>query len=222
MSNILVIAPHPDDETLGCGGTLLRHRQSGDDIHRLIVIAITANQASANRIQGRKREIATVVAAYGFASTTELGFETTTLDAPPMSALVAGIGDAVKRIRPEVVYLPYPGDAHTDHRAVFLAGSSATKWFRYPSVKRVLAYETISETNFGMAPDMLPFRPNSYIDIGPWLDKKIEIMACYEGEMGTHPFPRSETAIRAQATFRGAEAGVATAEAFMLLKEIVQ
>ena len=189
MSNILVIAPHPDDETLGCGGTLLRHRQSGDDIHWLIVAAITANQAFADRIQGRKREIATVVAAYGFASTTELGFETTTLDALPMNALVVG--------------------------------SSATKWFRYPSVKRVLAYETISETNFGIAPDMLPFRPNSYIDISPWLDKKIEIMACYEGEMGTHPFPRSQTAIRAQATLRSAEAGVSVAEAFMLLKEIV-
>ncbi|WP_337996592.1 PIG-L family deacetylase [Oleispirillum naphthae] len=221
MSIVLAIAPHPDDETLGCGGALLRHRARGDDIHWLIVTALTPRFGDAARIAGREREIAAVAEAFGFASTVELGFETTALDRVPMGDLVARIAGAVDRLRAETVYLPHPGDAHSDHRAVFQAGIGATKCFRHPSVKRVLAYETLSETNFGLDPLTLAFRPTTYAPIGPWLDRKVEIMGLYEGETGTHPFPRSERAIRAQATLRGTECGTEAAEAFMLIKEIL-
>lgn len=221
MSIVLAIAPHPDDETLGCGGTLLRHRARGDEIHWLIVTALTPRFGDAARIARREREIAAVAAAFGFASTVELGFETTTLDREPVGDLVARVAEAVDRLRAETVYLPHPGDAHSDHRAVFQAGIGATKCFRHPSVKRVLAYETLSETNFGLDPLALPFRPTSYAPIAPWLGRKVEIMSLYEGETGAHPFPRSERAIRAQATLRGTECGAEAAEAFMLIKEIL-
>lgn len=222
MSTVLAIAPHADDETLGCGGSLLRHRHNGDTIHWLVVTSLDAERFSAERIRGRRQEIATVAAAFGFASTIELGFATTRLDRIPLDEIVSGIADAVEKVSPGIVYLPFPADAHSDHRFVFQAGSAATKWFRHPSVRRILACETLSETEFGLAPEALPFRPNCYIDIGPWLEKKIEIMACYAGEMADHPFPRSERAIRAQATLRGAQCGVEAAEAFMVLKDIVK
>lgn len=222
MSIVLVVAPHPDDETLGCGGTLLRHRHGGDDVHWLVVTALDAGRYSADRIERRKQEIRTVAAAYGFASTTELGFATTRLDVVPLDELVARIADVVALVKPEIIYLPFPGDAHTDHRFVFLAGAAATKWFRHPSVRRVLACEIPSETDFGLVPDGLSFKPNSYVDISPWLERKLTIMHCYEGEMGQHPFPRSEQAIRALASLRGAQCGTEAAEAFMVLKEITR
>ncbi len=221
MSIVLAIAPHPDDETLGCGGALLRHRAQGDETHWLIVTALTPRLGDAARISRREREIAAVAEVYGFVSTITLGFETTALDHVPVGDLVASIAETVDRLRAETVYLPHPGDAHSDHRAVFQAGIGATKCFRHPSVKRVLTYETLSETNFGLDPLALSFRPTTYAPIGPWLDRKVEIMKLYEGETGEHPFPRSERAVRAQATLRGSECGAEAAEAFMLIKEIL-
>lgn len=187
MSIVLVVAPHPDDETLGCGGTLLRHRSNGDEVHWLVVTELDAERYSAERVASRQLEIREVAAAYGCASTTQLGFETTRLDRVPLDEIVSGIGDVVAKVKPEVIYLPFPGDAHTDHRIVYLAASAATKWFRHPSVRRVLACEILSETDFGLAPDGLPFKPNSYVDISLWLGKKLEIMHHYAGEMGAPP-----------------------------------
>lgn len=222
MSTVLVIAPHPDDETLGCGGTLLRHRASGDETHWLVVTRLDAKHHSPEQVQRRQLEIQAVAAAYGFSSTTQLGFETTRLDRVGLAEIVSCIGEVVAAIRLEVIYVPFPGDAHSDHRVVFQAATAAAKWFRYPSVRRVLACEIPSETDFGLAPDGLSFKPNSYVDIGPWLDGKLNIMRHYAGEMAPHPFPRSEAAIRALATFRGAQCGADAAEAFMILKEIMR
>jgi LmbE family N-acetylglucosaminyl deacetylase len=221
MSNVLVIAPHPDDETLGCGGALLRHIHSGDKVHWLIATALGVDRFSAERIEQRKLEIEAVSSAFGFSSTTQLGFETTQLDRYPIDEIVSKIGKCVTETKPEIIYLPFPGDAHTDHGIIYAAATATTKWFRYPSVKRVLCCEIISETDFGLAPDTLPFKPNSYVEISPWLNKKLEIMRLYNGEMGEHPFPRSEQAIRSLAILRGSQCGAPAAEAFMLLKEIM-
>ena len=222
MSTVLVIAPHPDDETLGCGGTLLRHRAEGDEIHWLVVTQLDAERHSPERVHRRELEIQSVAVAYGFSTITLLGFETTRLDRVGMDEIVSRIGEVVATVKPEVIYLPFPGDAHTDHRVVYQAATAAAKWFRYPSVRRVLACEILSETDFGLAPDCLPFKPNSYVDIGPWLEGKLEVMRRYAGETAAHPFPRSEAGIRALALLRGAQCGVEAAEAFMILKEIVK
>lgn len=221
MSVVLVVAPHPDDETLGCGGALLRHKSLGDSVHWLIATAMDPIRFGTERTERRSAEIGKVASTYGFDSTTCLEFPVSRLDEVPCGELVAAIGAVVGKVQPEVIYLPFPGDAHTDHRAAHTAAVAATKWFRYPFVKRVLACEIMSETDFGLAPDGLAFRPNYYVDISPWLEQKLAIMGLYEGEMGEHPFPRSEVAMRAQAILRGAQSGFAAAEAFMLLKEIV-
>ena len=125
-----------------------------------------------------------------------------------------------ERVQPDTVYVPYRNDAHSDHAAVFDAAVACCKSFRQPSIRRVHAYETLSETEFGLRPDDAGFRPNAFVDTSRWLDRKIDIMRLYDGEMGRFPFPRSEECIRAQAMLRGSQAGVAAAEAFMVLKEI--
>jgi LmbE family N-acetylglucosaminyl deacetylase len=109
---------------------------------------------------------------------------------------------------------------HSDHAAVFDAASACTKAFRYPTLRKVYVYETLSETEFGIRPGVLPFNPNRFVDVSAFLERKIEIMALYAGEMSAPPFPRSGEAIRALATFRGLVASCLAAEAFMVLRDI--
>ena len=201
---------------------MLRHAEQEDTVHWLIVTHITEELGfEAERIEKREREIGQVAAHYGIEPPINLEFPTTRLDAQPMSRLVDAIGGVFQEVKPEVIYVPYRSDIHTDHAVVFDAVMSCTKWFRYPSVQRVLAYETLSETEFALDPDVSGFQPNVFIDITGNVEDKIGIMRIYESEIGEHPFPRSASAIRARATLRGSTAGFNAAEAFMLLKERV-
>lgn len=222
MSRILVVAPHPDDETLGCGGTLLRHRAEGDELHWLIVTAMTREAGfSDERIAVREDEISRVANYFGFAAVHSLGFPATLLDGVRRADLIAAVSSVFESAAPDSVYLPFPGDAHSDHKVTFEACTPSTKWFRRPCVKGVYCYETLSETEFGLAPDLVPFRPTRFVDIGGHIDGKIEALGLYESELGEFPFPRSEEAVRALASFRGSSAGCRAAEAFMILREIV-
>jgi len=223
MSTVLVVAPHPDDETLGCGGTMLRHVDQGDEVHCLIVTRMDESLGfSEEHVERRAGEIERVADAYGIEHPTNLGFPATRLDEQPMADLVEAVGEVVDEVEPQIVYVPYRNDIHTDHAAVFDAVASCSKWFRYPFIQRVLAYETLSETDFAMNPDTDGFRPDVFCNVTGYVDEKIEIMRIYESEMGAHPFPRSEASIRALATLRGGASGFEAAEAFMLLRERIQ
>ncbi|WP_025678725.1 PIG-L deacetylase family protein [Paenibacillus massiliensis] len=218
--NIVVIAPHPDDETLGCGGTLLKHAEAGDNIYWLIVT--TLGDSYSQEIKNtRAEELVQVAKMYPFDKVFELGFETTTLDQISGGILIEKIGKVFQKIKPNIVYAPYPGDIHSDHKAVFDATMACTKWFRYPYVERVLIYETLSETDFTIDPDSNGFRPNVFVNIEPYLAKKIELMRIFKSEISEFPFPRSEKSITSLAHIRGATGGFEAAEAFMLLKEKV-
>lgn len=215
----LVIAPHPDDEVLGVGGTLLRRKAEGAKMAWLIVTAISIQSGCGEeKVKQRADETRRITELFGFDEVFTLNFPTTQLDRVPMSDLVAGISNVFKSFEPEEVFVPHPSDVHTDHRIVFDAVVSCTKWFRYPSVKRVLAYETLSETDFGLGADQ-GFRPNVFLDIEPFLNDKLRAMDIYASELGAFPFPRSHEAIRALATLRGAASGFKAAEAFELLRE---
>jgi LmbE family N-acetylglucosaminyl deacetylase len=215
----IVIAPHPDDEVLGVGGTLLRRKAEGVAVAWLIVTSISVQSGwTPEKVIQRANEIDRVKELFGFDAVFSLNFPATQLDRIPMSDLVAGISDVFKSFEPEEVFLPHPSDAHTDHQIVFDAAASCTKWFRYPSVKRVLAYETLSESDFGLGTSQ-SFRPNVFVDIEPFLNKKLRAMDIYASELGSFPFPRSHEAIQALATLRGAGSGFKAAEAFELLRE---
>lgn len=221
MSTVLVVAPHPDDETLGCGGTILRHIDEGDSVCWLIITHISEELGfPKERIEQREHEIEQVAAAYGMGQTFNLKFPTTRLDVQPTTTLVEAIDDVLQEIEPEVVYVPHRNDFHTDHAAVFDAMESCAKWFRYPSIQRILAYETLSETGFSLDPDGEAFRPTVFVDVTGYVEKKISIMKIYESEIETHPFPRSASSIRSLATLRGTATGTKAAEGFILLREI--
>lgn len=217
----MVIAPHPDDETLGCGGALLRAIASGAHVHWVIGTRMTREAGfSENRILAREREITEVAAAYSFAGVYQAPFAAARLDTVPLAERVSWFSSVFNEICPEVLYLPHPHDVHSDHAAVFDAASACTKAFRYPTLRKVYVYETLSETEFGIRPGISPFNPNRFIDVSAYLDRKIEIMKLYAGEMAEPPFPRSGEAIRALATFRGLVASCLAAEAFMVLRDI--
>ncbi|OXS79274.1 PIG-L deacetylase family protein [Domibacillus enclensis] len=219
--NIMIVTPHPDDETLGCGGTILKEIAKGNKVHWLIVTKMNDQIFDKKQVQKRQREIEQVNQEYQFTNVVELPFFAAELDTVSVGTLVEAISKEFQIIHPEIVYAPYRSDAHSDHKVVYDATMACTKWFRYPSVEKVLVYETLSETDFIMNTDANGFRPNVFIDITQYLNKKIEIMKIYESEISDHPFPRSEKTIRALATLRGAAAGVTAAEAFMLVKERV-
>jgi len=215
----LVVAPHPDDEILGCGGTLLRRKVDGADLGWLIVTGISEkNGWSKERVRQRETEIDQVAELIGFNQVFNLCLPAARLDVMPASDLVDAFSTVFKSFQPEEVFVPHRSDVHTDHQIVFDAAVACTKWFRHPSVRRILAYETISETDFGLNTDCV-FSPNYFVDISDFLESKLETMAVYGTELGTFPFPRSIEAIRSLAALRGSASGFVAAEAFQLLRE---
>jgi LmbE family N-acetylglucosaminyl deacetylase len=216
---VLVVAPHPDDETLGCGGTLMRLHQQGAELAWLIVTGISEEYGwTAERVQQRDEEIDQVAKLMGFSEVFNLQLPTTRLDTLSMQELINQFSVVFKAFEPEQLFLPNRSDAHTDHRVVYDAAAACTKWFRYPSIRRVLAYETLSETGFGIGAESV-FDPNYFVDITGFLERKLHVMAVYQSELGTFPFPRSVEAIRALAAVRGVASGFVAAEAFQLLRE---
>jgi LmbE family N-acetylglucosaminyl deacetylase len=218
MFKTLVIAPHPDDEILGCGGTLLRRKAEGSELCWLIVTDIKEEQGwSAQRVAERQAEIAKVSDEIGFDRVVNLKLPPAQLDALPMAQVVSEFSKVFTEFSPTEVFVPHRGDVHTDHRVVFDAAAACSKWFRYPTVKRLLAYETLSETDFGLIRSE-SFNPNFFIDVTEYLERKLELLSIYKSELGNPPFPRSIDIVRAQAKVRGAAAGYLAAEAFELLR----
>lgn len=219
MNNrVLVVAVHPDDETLGCGGTLLKHKANGDEIHWLICTSIDKEH---HYYQQREQEIQQVNQLYNFNSLIKLNLKTMQIDEYSMSELIGKISQQINKIAPNIIYLPFKGDVHSDHRKIFEASYSCTKSFRYPFIKKIYMMETLSETEFAPSTKEDSFVPNVFVDISSFIEKKIEIMKLFESEVSEHPFPRSERNIKALGTFRGATCGCEYAESFMLLKEVL-
>lgn len=218
----LIVAPHPDDELLGCGGTLLKRLAEGKTVGWVLMTAISEDKGwSKQQVRKRDNDIERVREGLGICAEHlyRLNFDSAELDQVASSTLIGALSRIFKVFHPEEVFLPHPGDIHSDHRITFEAASACTKWFRYPSVKRILTYETLSETNFGLDQVAVGFRPNLFVDITNQLQKKIELLAIYESEIAEHPFPRSFDAVSAQALLRGAQSGVHAAEAFHILRQ---
>lgn len=221
MKNIIVISAHPDDETLGVGGTILRHVANGDNVYWLIVTNIFENQGfSKEKIESRQLEIREVEKLFGINKTFLLNYPTMTLSSSSLISMVPKISSIFLEVKPEIIYTLNRSDAHSDHRVIFDAVMACSKSFRYPFIKQILMYECISETEFAPALSEKAFLPNYFVDITNFLDIKNEIMKVFDSEIGEHPFPRSFENIKALAHFRGASVGVKYAEAFQLLKYI--
>lgn len=219
----MVIAPHPDDESLGVGGALLRHRSQGDSCAWVLITSMSEDLGfSKEQIEARREVIKKVADSYKFENIYELNFKTTQLDRYPISEIIQKLSAVIDDYRPEVLYVPFCADVHSDHQIAFQASWACSKSFRVPYVKTVMMYETVSETDFAPPQAGPQFQPNVFIDITDHFEEKSKILCNYEGELGDHPFPRSLQNIRSLAEYRGATAGVGYAEAFVLLRDIVK
>jgi len=217
---ILIVAPHPDDEVIGCGGTIAKYSRKGDEVFLCIVTKAYKPDWSEEFLKNRPKEIEKANKILSIKKTYFLDFPTAKLDTIPQKELNDSISNIVKEIDPEIVFAPYEGDLNKDHRLIFEAVLVATKPKPGSSVKRLLSYENLSETEWGRSLTKKMFIPNVYIDISDTLKEKLGAMKAYKSELKESPHPRSLEIIEALAKKRGSEAGLKFAEAFSLIREI--
>lgn len=218
--NVLVVSPHPDDETLGAGGTICRYVDEGHEVFWLNVTTMrNSGLFTEEMMKHREKQMQDVVKFLGIKKLYQLDFPTTKLGEIRTSQAIGEISKIISEVKPEIVILPDYNDAHSDHKYVFEWCYACTKTFRYPYVKQVMTMEILSETDFGRPES--PFLPNYYVDISNYMDDKIEALKIYDTELGEPPFPRCIKNVEALATLRGAVAGVRYAEAFRLIKYIL-
>lgn len=217
MNKILIVAPHPDDEILGCGGTILKHKASGDKVAVLYITNCLPEHGCTKELYlSRQKEIADIKNIAKVDKIYKLDLPAIKLDTISKSDIIKKISTVFHDFKPNIVYINHYGDAHSDHEISFKATYSCTKSFRYPFIEKIYLYETPSETEFGFN---LNFKPNSYVDISKFITTKLELMSIYESEVMEFPYPRSLDSIKALARWRGSRIGVEYAEAFMLLFE---
>lgn len=221
--NVLSISVHPDDETLGCGGALLRHLADGDCIHWGLVTAAAESDYDAKQIDRQRRQVEAVNAAYPFHGLHWMKLPTTRLESMPLNQVVDALRGVMEAVRPDIVYIPHRGDVHSDHRVVHDAAMAVTKAFymRTYGVRKVLACEVLSETDAAYPAPATAFMPNVLLDVSSVLERKLEIFNLFESEIHSGFLPRNAAALRALARVRGAAIGVEYAEAFMLMREVV-
>lgn len=213
MNRVVVIAVHPDDETLGCGGTILKFLSQGDEVHCILVTKGNDEQA---RLWERAKNV------YRFTSVIELDFPEMELMDISLNKLIPPISDGIRKIQPNILIIPNRSDAHSDHRTIFNAVASCTKAFRYPFIEQVLMMEVVSETDFALPLPEGQFIANYFVDISAEFESKQRILKIYESELLPYPQTRNMSTISALNRYRGSLINTEYAEAFMSLKTIVR
>lgn len=214
---VLVIAPHPDDEILGVGGTILKHINKNDEVFLCIVTKAYTPEWSEEFLETRKQELEKIRQFLNIKKIYNLDFPSLKLDTIPKREINEAISRVVSEVNPDILYIPHKGDLRADHRIVFESSLIAIRPINN-RIKKVLSYETLSETEWGRPLGL--FAPNIYVNIEDTIEKKKEAMKIYEGELQEYPHPRSLEGIEILAKKRGLEAGFKFAEAFMLIREI--
>lgn len=213
---VLVISPHPDDETIGAGGTIARHVAEGDEVSLCIVTQGYSPPWPEGIVETARRQVEAAGKVLGIKETIFLGFPTVKLNTVPNTELTSAVQKTVDETKPEVVYTSWASDVNQDHRIVFDATLVATRPLPGSTVRRLLCYETGYASRYGQ----LPFAPNVFVDIEAFLDKKLEAMKCYETELREPPHPRSLAGLELIARERGLSVGLKAAECFELVREI--
>jgi LmbE family N-acetylglucosaminyl deacetylase len=218
---VLVVAPHPDDETLGAGGTILKHLAAGDDVFWLVVTAPDPDDWPAEMVEDSLAQVKAVAAAYPFTNTIELNLPTTRLDQLGNRKIIGEFERVIRDIQPDRVYSVGDTDAHSDHMVVFEQLMLALKPFRQDvKVTEIYAYEALSSTDAGCG-WRAPFVPNTYNDISPYMARKLEIMKLFRNQLQSDMLPRSLKSITALGRLRGSTIGVEYAETFRLIRGLM-
>lgn len=221
MKDVFVIATHPDDEVLGCGGVIARHSATGDRVTIVIVTRGAEDVFSREFVEQVREELRMAGQVLGVASIRFLDFPAPRLDIVPGYQLADGLSRVIREVQPDTIYLPHRGDIHADHQAVYQATLVAVRPVTPLKVRRLLVYETLSETEWAPPTGDMAFVPTVFVDISDYLDVKLNAMRCYQSQLKEFPNSRSLEAIQALARLRGATANLVAAEAFMLVREIV-
>lgn len=223
--NILVVAAHPDDEVLGCGGTIARLSKEGNDVYIAILgEGITsrferrefADKDLIKFLHSRAKKVKDLLECKGLFL---YDLPDNRFDTIPLLDVIKIIEQLIQKLQPKIIYTHHAGDLNIDHAIVHRAVMTATRPQAEQSVKELFAFEVPSSTDWGFN-QFQKFKPNVYIDISETLEKKLEAMALYETEKRDFPHPRSEKALKSIAQRWGTEAGLFAAEVFQLIRKI--
>ena len=217
---VLVVAPHPDDETLGVGGTIAKHSAQGDEVFVLMVSGHLPPIYSRKAYEETVSEAYSAFSVLGVEKSEFLEIPATMIGDQPLHEVNARISKVVNDFNPHIVLCPYP-DRHIDHRLVFDSVMVATRPVGVgKDIKIVAAYETLSETHWN-APHIEPnFTPNWVVDISDHMSKKLNALECYKSQISEFPGPRSIEAVEALAKFRGTQAGFGYGEGLHIVRMI--
>lgn len=221
MANILVVAAHPDDEVLGCGGTLALHHQSGDDV-TVIFMADGETSRQHNSENQTLREVAAHQAAkhLGVKSIHFLGLPDNAMDSLPLLEITQKLEKLIKQVQPDTVYTHFGGDLNIDHRLTYQAVLTACRPQPGSSIKRIYCFEVASSTEWSPHAEA-NFQPQRFVDISKVANQKSKALDCYKTELRAWPHARSKEAIHYKEKVRGSQVGINTAEAFVVEREII-
>jgi LmbE family N-acetylglucosaminyl deacetylase len=220
MENILIIAPHPDDEVLGCGGVMDKYAKAGKSVYVLIMTRGDAKLYSDERIAKGRVQARESHAALGVKETIFFDYPAPNLDVTSRAEMAVSISGVIKMFSIDTLFIPHRGDIHHDHYAVFNAAVVAGRPVGDCTVKRIYAYETLSETEWAAPFGDDAFVPTHFVNIEDNFSAKLRAMSCYTGQLRAFPNPRSLETLEALAKFRGATVGFHRAEAFMVIRTI--
>lgn len=223
---ILVVAAHPDDEVLGCGGTMARLAGEGHEI-RIAVLG----EGITSRYESRDAADAALLAVHqarcqraadmlGASKLYTYDLPDNRFDTVPMLEIAKKVEELIESFGPEIIYTHHGGDLNVDHVAVHRAVLTATRPIAGQVVKEVYTFEIPSSTEWAFGQFTPAFRPSVFVEVAPHLENKIAAMECYESEARPFPHPRSPEALRALAKHWGAVAGLDAAEAFELVRRV--
>jgi LmbE family N-acetylglucosaminyl deacetylase len=216
---LVVIAPHPDDETLGCGGTIARFADQGTEVSVLVVAGHLPPLYDQAAFETSRGEALAAFKILGVARSAFLRIPATMVHDVPVAELNGKINGFICEIGPDMVLLPFP-DRHIDHRVIFDACIVACRPVHAAAPKTVLAYETLSETHWNV-PGIEPvFAPEFFVDTTDYMARKNAALACYASQINNAP-SRSVEACSALAKFRGSQNGCGYAEAFKVVRIVV-
>ncbi len=228
MSMVLVIAAHPDDEVLGCGGAMARHADAGDRVHVVFLAdGVTARQdvpdldALADALRRREDGATAAARILGAEPPVFHRLPDNRLDGVPLIDLAKLVEREIARIGPDIVYTHHGGDLNVDHRLTHQAVLTACRPLPGARVRVIYAFEVLSGTEWGGVATGGGFTPTRFVDIASQLQRKLDALACYDDEMRPFPHPRSKPAIEALVRLRGSASGLTAAEAFCVVREIV-
>jgi LmbE family N-acetylglucosaminyl deacetylase len=227
--SVAVIAAHPDDEVLGCGGTLARMALEGRKVHILLVADGETSRFGNGNAAGASAFVATRHMAaesarevLGCTSVEVLSLPDNRLDRFDLLDLVKHFESFLRRHRPSTLLTHHAGDVNIDHRLVHEAAIAACRPSPGTPINELLFFEIPSSTEWRPAGSAHPFVPNWFVDISGTMEKKMRALEAYQSEMRPFPHPRSARAVEALARWRGASAGLEAAEAFVLGRNIVK